>query len=142
LQESRRDLHDVANKHAAWEKKEKKKKAKTRTTKDQPLWCVSIVCETHSSLSDHALFPRYIWEDELVDYEGQAEKEAAMATADPEKDAKKDAKDAKDAEKKAKKDAKDTKDAEKKAKKNSSSSSSTKPSTTTRKTRLTFDEED
>jgi hypothetical protein len=88
----------MATKHSAWDKKEKKKPARTRTTKDQPLWCVTIVCATHSSLPDHALFHRYIWEDELVDYEEQTAKEAMTATADPEKK--------KATEKESKKDAK------------------------------------
>ena len=130
MQESRRDLHDIAAKHTAWEKKEKKKAVKTRTTVEQPLWCViiSIICATHTSLSDHALIHRYIWEDELVDYVGQVEQEAVMATKDPEK------------KKKAAK--KDAKKAKKDATASSSSSSSTKPTTTTRKPRLaiTFDE--
>ena len=131
MQEFRRDLHDIAAKHTAWDKKEKKKAVKTRTTEEQPLWCViiSIICATHTSLSDHALIHRYIWEDELVDYVGQVEQEAAMAAKDPEKKKKKD-------------DKKDAKKAKKDATASSSSSSSTKPTTTTRKPRLaiTFDE--
>ena len=130
MQETRRDLQDIVAKHTAWDKKEKKKLKKTRTTEEQPLWCViiSIICAPHTSLSDHALVHRYIWEDELVDYVGQVDQEAAMAKNDPEKKKKDDKKDAK----KAKKDATAS----------SSSSSSTKPTTTTRKPRLaiTFDE--
>jgi hypothetical protein len=122
LQDSRRDLEDVANKHVAWDKKEKKKSARTRTTKDQPLWCVTIVCATHSSLPDHALFPRYIWEDELVDYEEQTAKEAMTATADPEKK--------KATEKESKK------ATEKESKKATEKESKKKVSTTTRKPRL------
>ena len=82
-------------------------------------------------MSDHAHFHRYIWEDELVDYEGQAEKEAANATADPEKKKK--------VEKKATAEAKKAS-----ASSSSSSSSSKKPTTTTRKQRIAvsnFDED-
>ena len=84
-----------------------------------------------SSLPDHALFTRYIWEDELVDYEEQAAKESLTATADPEKK--------KATEKESKK------ATEKESKKATERESKKNPTSTTRKPRLAvenFGEED